>query len=574
MNHKKIRVLLLALIMSLSLSSCQGDNEDKDDGKTNENVQEEKVKGGDINIPITHVKALNPLLNASSSVFYFNQLVFEGLFSFDDHLEPKERLVETYKINPDRSIDLTLKKNISWHDGKKLNTSDVKFTIDTIKHGVVNARYAESISDMYKPEGVLDINKIRDVVVKDDYNMTIYFVEDCNNILEILTLPIISAQALEGNYERALEAEDYNPVGTGPYKQAAYEKLKFIRLEMAGNYWGEKPLIEKINGRILKDEDLSLTSFEAGQVDLSFSLGSEWEKYSQDEKVEINEFPSRKYEFLAVNAKSSVFEGEVGNSIKKAIAYGIDKEKIINRVYLGHATPSNTPVSSTSYLTNKEINDAYKYDVQKARDLLEKAGFKDTNNDTMYEDEDGNPITIKLSTNSYNELRTRTLEMISEDLKAIGINVEKDYEVLDTSGMTDEQKQLEWNRFESKINSGGFELALLGWETSFMQDIAFMFHSSNLIGTSNFINYENEELDSALDHIANSITKDEKKKNYLRAQKIIVEDLPYISLFFTNGAVLSNKKINGQIKPSYINIYTDIKEWFIPKKYQEESTIE
>ena len=571
MSYKKIKVLALALMLSLSLTSCQANNTDKDDENTSENIKEEKVKGGEINIPITHVKALNPLLNSSSSVFYFNQLIFEGLFSFDEHLEPKEQLVETYKINPDRSMDITLKKNISWHDGEKLTTSDVKFTIDTIKFGVVNARYAGSISDMYKPEGILDINNIVDVAVKDDKNMTIYFAEGCNNMLEILTLPIISGHALEQSHERALEPESYTPIGTGPYKQIAYEKLKFIRLETSASYWGEKPLIEKINGRILKDEDLSLTSFEAGQVDLSFSLGSEWEKYSQDEKVEINEFPSRKYEFLAANAKSSVFEGEVGNSIKKAIAYAIDKEKIINRVYLGHATPTNTPVSSTSYLTNKDINEKYEYDIQKARDTLEDAGFKDTNNDTMYEDEEGKPINIKLSTNSYNEFRTKTLDLISEDLKAIGINVEKDYEIIDTTGMTDEQKQLEWNRFESKINSGGFELALLGWETSFMQDIDFMFHSSNLIGTSNFINYENEKLDSALDDINNSTTKDEKKKSYIKAQEIIVDDLPYISLFFTNGAVLSNKKINGKIKPSYINIYTDIEEWFIPKKYQEES---
>ena len=54
----------------------------------------------------------------------------------------------------------------------------------------------------------------------------------------------------------------------------------------------------------------------------------------------------------------------------------------------------------------------------------------------------------------------------------------------------------------------------------------------------------------------------------MRAQETILEDLPYISLFYTNGAVLSNKRIGGSIYPNYTNIYRNIDEWFIPIKYQ------
>lgn len=563
MNLKKTKLTILLLVLALVLTSCRGnDDKKKEDADGKENIEEQKVEGGEINIPVTNVTALNPLLNSSSSVFYFNKLIFEGLFEFDQNLEPKEQLVENYSINPEGSIDISLKKDILWHDGRKLKSSDVKFTIDTIKYALSNNAYVESISDMFKAENILDMNKISDVVVKDDTNLTIQFTDEFNNILEMLTFPIIASHPFADDYERALETEVYTPVGTGPYKQVEYEKLKSIKLGINDKYWGDKPHINTIKGRILKDEDLSLTSFESGQVDLAFSLGNKWEKYAQDEKVKINEFPSRRYEFLAINSNGGVFQSEAGPFIRKAMAYGIDKENIIEKAYLSHATKTNTPINPKSYLTNEDINNKYKHDQKTARKILEDAGFVDTNNDTMYEDENGNLLTVKLSTNSYNDLRVKTLELISEDLKSIGITVEKDYEVVDVSMIDESAKQLEWDRFQSKINSGSFEVALLGWDTSFKQDISYMFEAGN------FMNYQSLELDQALEGIRNSITKEEKKTNYINAQNIILEDLPYISLFFTNGAILSNKKINGEIGPNYINIYTNIEEWFIPEKYQ------
>lgn len=573
MNLKNTKAIFIILIITLSITACKNGN-DKGDENGQGNTNQEKVIGGEISVPITHVKAINPLLNGTSSFYYFNKLIFEGLFEFDKNLKPKENLVEKYNLNMDGSIDITLKKDVLWHDGKKLKSSDVKFTVDTIKYGVSNSKYRDEISDMYKPESILDINNIEDIDIKDDENMTVYFSEDNNNSLEMLTFPIISSEAFENDYERALAVDNYEPIGTGPYKQVNYEKLKYVELKANHSYWGEKPQITTIKGKILKDDELSLISFESGQIDFAFSLEADWEKYSQDEKIDTHEFPSRRYEFLAVNSRSKIFEDEKGNEVRKAIAYGINRDSIIDRVYLGHATKTNTPILPTSYLTEKELNDKYKYDVKKARNILEKAGYQDSNDDGIYEDENNEELSIKLTTNSYNQSRVRTLDMIADDLKNIGINVEKDYEMINTEDVSEEEKQSNWDKFERKIQSGNFELALMGWETSFTQDISMMFHSSNAIGKSNFIRYENLKLDKILEDMQTPSIDSRKKDNYIKAQKIIIEDLPYISLFFTNGTVLSNKKINGKIEPIYTNVYSNIDEWFIPKKYQEETKVE
>lgn len=567
MKLKRIRILLLIFIILFSLTACGGakDNEGSDEVKA---LDEERVSGGELNVPLAHVKPLNPLLNSDSSAYYFNKLIFESLFEFGENLEPTEQLVESYALNEDGIIDIVLKKNVKWHDGENLKAEDVKFTIDTIKYGTQHKKYEAQISDLYKNEGILNLNDIKDVMVKNDREFSVVFGENKANIIETLTFPIIPSHVFKGDFDKALSENDYIPVGTGPFKQAKYEKLKTVTLESFDSYWGDKPLIKTIRGRILKDENLSLTSFSAGQIDSTFSLGTDWEKYTQDESVDVHEFPSRHFEFLAINSKSSVLEGEKGLAIRKAIAFGINRKNIISKVYQGHATLSDTPVNPNSYLTTDKLNETYKYNVSKARKLLQEAGFNDQNNDGIYEDEDGTVLTLKLTTNSYNQLRVKTLDMISDDLKNIGIKIEKDYEFIKNVDAEDEQVERDWENFQSKVKSRDFEIALIGWDTSFMEDLSQMFRSDSL---DNFSHYKSEKMDSALDDISSSVKREEKINNYEKAQRVFLEELPYVSLFFTNGAVLVNKKINGDIIPNYINIYTDIDKWFIPKKYQSKS---
>ncbi len=567
MKLKRIRILLLIVIMLFSLTSC-GDDEDNEGSDEVKALDEERVSGGELNVPLAHVKSLNPLLNSDSSAYYFNKLIFESLFEFGEKLEPHEQLVESYTLNEDGIIDIVLKKNVKWHDGENLKAEDVKFTIDTIKYGTQHKKYEAQISDLYKNEGILNLNDIKDVMVKNDREFSVVFGENKANIIETLTFPIIPSHVFKGDFDKALSENDYIPVGTGPFKQAKYEKLKTVTLESFDSYWGDKPLIKTIRGRILKDENLSLTSFSAGQIDSTFSLGTDWEKYTQDESVDVHEFPSRHFEFLAINSKSSVLEGEKGLAIRKAIAFGINRKNIISKVYQGHATLSDTPVNPNSYLTTDKLNETYKYNVSKARKLLQEAGFNDQNNDGIYEDEDGTVLTLKLTTNSYNQLRVKTLDMISDDLKNIGIKIEKDYEFIKNVDAEDEQVERDWENFQSKVKSRDFEIALIGWDTSFMEDLSQMFRSDSL---DNFSHYKSEKMDSALDDISSSVKRDEKINNYEKAQRVFLEELPYVSLFFTNGAVLVNKKINGDITPNYINIYTDIDKWFIPKKYQSKS---
>ncbi len=160
--------------------------------------------------------------------------------------------------------------------------------------------------------------------------------------------------------------------------------------------------------------------------------------------------------------------------------------------------------------------------------------------------------------------------MIIEDLKTIGIEVIPQYDTrIDDFNAQTAEKQ--WNNMIGKIRKGDFDLVLLGWELSLLPDLSFAFHSTQIDDGSNFINYKNENMDQLLVRAFRATTRAEKKNIYGEIQKLIVEDLPYVSLFFRNNAILIDDKIKGEIKPIYSNIYNNIDKWFIPKELQEEN---
>jgi len=414
-----IFVLLIALLI-FALIGCQnegeiGENEGTDTEEVEDIEDEGPVYGGMLTVPITHVRTLNPLITGDRSLYYFNKLIFEGIFDLDNDLNIKKLLAEDYSTSDNgQVVVIKLKDNILWHDGEKFTAEDVKFTIDVIKYGAGTSIYKDMLTSIFKTSNPTDIQRIMDVRIIDDYNLEIIYDNRYSNALESLTFPIIPRHRFtkdkvpaKGVYEKALSLENYVPIGTGPYKYVSYNKLKSVNLEANDSWWNGKPYISKITGKVLENQELALTSFGAGQLDLSLTNGVDWEKYAENEKVRIYEFVSQQYEFLAFNFNDPLFAGEQGKAVRKAIAYGVDRQNIIQKVYLGHATQIDVPISPNSWLVSDDAN-TYGFKITEARKILEEAGWIDADKDGIYENLEGKKLTIRILTNSHNELRRKT----------------------------------------------------------------------------------------------------------------------------------------------------------------------
>jgi peptide/nickel transport system substrate-binding protein len=583
LDFKKIVSLILVIALAFCLFGCNKNDNEEQTTATEHSIIEHKSKkeekpeyGGELIVPLTTIKTLNPLLSENISLYYFNKLIFESLFELDEQLNIKNVLAEDYSIEDEgRVISIRLRDNVFWHDGEKFTADDVRFTVDTIKYGNAQSIYKEMLDSGLKASNFSDWRHILKVNVIDDLNLQIVFDRNYSNGLETLTFPIIPkhvfVEGREGrsSYQRALEYENYIPVGTGPYKYEDYEKLKRIQLVANDKWWSNRPYIDRIVGIIFEDEELLLTAFETGQIDLTTTLGIDWEKYSQNKRVKIYEFISPNYEFLAFNFNNNLMNDEKGLALRKAIQYGIDRQEIIQKVYLGHATQIDVPIYPNSWLVCENSN-VYGYDINTAKKILQEAGWIDRDGDGICEDENGEKLSIRLLTNSYNVLRLKTANMIADQLRKIGIEVVKEYNEDIPENLTEEMINAEWEVVTNKVEKGNYDVALLGWQLSTIPDLSFAFHSSQIRSGTNFIRYKNEEMDEMLVDAFNASTREEKREKYDRLQNMIVEELPYVSLFFKNRAVLIDNKVHGDINPQYFNIYYNIDNWYIPKEYQQD----
>ncbi len=566
MKYKRTTVVVLFLILIL-LTSCNiveniSQTEDDSLEESFDSSEFEPEYGGHIILPITKINSLNPLTVNNESYFYFSKLIFESLFDFDKNFNVIKELAEDYTFKSDNVVSIRLKDNVYWHDGEKLRAEDVAFTINTIKYANNETAYKKMWKEFAGYYSYSNLNRIVDAKVIDDLTIEIWFDNGVGNKLEILTFPIIprhkfvdGAENVQA-YQKALNEENYIPIGTGPYKFVSFQKSKSIELVYNEDYRKGRPYIEKITGKILRDKDLVLTAFEAGQVDIALSTGFDWDKFNENTSVRIIEFISQGCEFLGFNFRKEFFN-KYGAELRKAIAYGIDRQAIIESVFFGHATQSDLPIHPDSWVLSGSSN-IYGFNMDKARQELEKLGWEDRDLDGYYEDEDGKDITLKLITNSYNPLRQKTADLIVENLNQLGIHVVKDYPDNIPDNLIEKDIAEHWNNVKEKISKGDFDIVLLGWNLSPVPDLTFAFP---------YLGYNNDVMNEALAQL-NSSNEEGKLKAHERVQSIILQDLPYISLFFKNQALLINNKIRGNIDPTFYDIYRNIEEWYIPKNLQ------
>lgn len=576
MKHKKYLILILVLALLTTTIGCENsDISTETGGKVDENQldsEESPVEGGQVVLPLTTLSTLNPLMTENKSYYHFSKLIFEGLFEFDKDLNVVGQLAESYNIQSDgRTIEIKLKDNILWHDGEKLKSEDIAFTVNTIKYANTDNTYKKMFTDALGSYQPSDIRRIIDVSIIDDRNIVINFDREFNNNLEVLTFPIIPKHIFakgKGNNDfiRALQAEDYNIVGTGPFKFESYEKMKAITLKANDEYRDGRPYISEVIGRILGSEEDILTAFETGQINMATTIGVDWEKYHNNNRIKILEFVSANYEFLGFNFSKEIFSGENGQGLRKAIAYGIDRQAIIQKVYLGHGTQTDVPVHPDSWLVSEESN-SFGYNLDAAKNELKQLGWADADSDGILEDSNGENISLSILTNSYNPMRLKMAQMIKDDLIKVGIAASIKFDDV-KQDVSKEDIDTQWQKVNEDLAKGDYDIALLGWELSVIPDLSFAFHSSQIPYNTNFIKYSNENMDTILEDIFAKGAREEKKNSYVELQKLIVADLPYVSLFFKNKALLVDKKIVGELSPVFSNPYKGIEKCYIPTDLQ------
>jgi peptide/nickel transport system substrate-binding protein len=399
---------------------------------------------------LTDPKTFNAVLSSESPNIF--GLVYEGLITENPLTGEKEAaLAESWEVSEDKlSIVVTLKEDLKWSDGQPLTVDDVIFSYNQL---YLNPDIPNNYRDGFKIGRSQTFPKITKL---DDRRIEFKITESYAPFLDNLGVPILPKHILESTIQKkgkdgkldflstwGVDTPPEKIIVSGPYQLKRYDTSERIIFEKNPYYWkkdrqgNQLPNIDRVIWAIVESQDTSLLQFRSKSLD---SIGVPPEYYSllkkEDERGNFqiyNGGPAYGTTFLSFNLNQGSRKGKPlvypikakwFNNVKfrQAVAYAIDRQRMINNIYRGLGEKQNSFMSMQSPYYDKTLQ-GYKYNPEKAKALLLEAGFK-YNSDNQLVDSDGNRVRFNLITNAGNKTREAMATQIQEDLSHIGIKVD------------------------------------------------------------------------------------------------------------------------------------------------------
>lgn len=486
---------------------------------------------------------LLPALASDSASSEIISLVYNGLIKIDKDLNLVGDLAESWDISDDnRTITFHLRKGVKWHDGEPFTARDCMYTYNVMVDPKTPTAYAEQFKQIEKAE------------VVDDYTFRVTCKQVFARALITWGQNIMPAHLLEGKDITTSELARH-PIGTGPYKFLSWEPNQQIVLEYNPDYFEGRPYIDRQITRVIPDMATQFLELKSGNIDQMSLTPDQYTKQTNDEVFKANfnkyKYLAFAYTYLGFNLKDPKFQDK---RVRQAIAYAINKQEIIDGVLLGLGQPANGPYQPGHWAYNPNVT-PYPYDVEKAKQLLAEAGWKDTNNDGILE-KDNQPFEFTIMTNQGNNERKMTAVIIQQRLKGVGISVKV--------------RIIEWAAFIKEfIDKKQFEALVMGWTIPIDPDLYNVWHSSKTReGELNFISFKNEEVDRLIDEGRFTLDREKRKQAYFKIQEILKEEVPYVFLYVPDALPVVSSRVHG-IEPAPAGIGYNLIKWYVPKDLQK-----
>ena len=486
---------------------------------------------------------LIPLLASDSTSHGIGALVYNGLVKYDKDLNVVGDLAESWEISRNGLvITFHLRKGVRWHDGHPFTADDVLYTYKVTIDPKTPTAYAG------------DFLKVKKAEVLDPYTFRVTYDRPFAPALTSWGAAVLPKHLLEGK-DITKSPLSRHPVGTGPYKFKEWITGQKIVLVSNENYFEGRPYIDGYVMRIIPDMATMFLELRAKGIDRMDLTPLQYTRQTENPFFKKNfhkyRYTSFSYVYLGYNLLNPLFSSK---EIRQAIAYAINKDEIIQGVLLGLGTAATGPFKPGTWVYNPNVKQ-YPYDPQKARELLAKAGWRDTDGDGIL-DKDGKPFAFELITNQGNEVRRKSAEIIQKRLAEVGISVKI--------------RVIEWAAFVKEfINKRRFDATILGWTIPMDPDLYDVWHSSKTGPDElNFISYKNKEVDKLLERGRSTFDMRERKKAYDRIQEILADEQPYTFLYVPEALPIIDARFRG-IEPAPIGINYNFIKWYVPKEQQK-----
>ncbi|HFU4567467.1 TPA: ABC transporter substrate-binding protein [Bacillus cereus] len=558
-------VFSVLISSSLVLSACGG----QEDAASTEPVKQQDLK----NVKIEKIAATDKTkvpdkaknrkdtlvvgISKPGGVFlpYFQQngwdgnvtsVIFASLVSTDKQGKPIPELAEKWDVSSDQlTYTFHLRKDLKFSDGSPLTADDVAFTLtllhDKAYEGEVDiSQYAVKGGKEYKEGKATSIEGIQ---VVDPQTIKITTEKVNSQAIFVLGGTVLS-KAYYGKDYKQNTSLDYlkdlygKPLAAGPYKFEKYIPGQEVRFVANENYYAGKPKIQNFIYKITSG-DTKLQLFQTGEVDHT-GLGTgdevlEQAKALEFANIQIETAPS--FSYIYMNNNKPYLKDK---KVRQALIYGLDRKKYVDTALEGYGTVANVPIHPTSWAYTEEGVNKYEYDKEKAKKLLDEAGWK-VGSDGIRE-KDGQKLKLSYFGPSSAKDSDLLIPIAKENYKEIGVEFNPEF--------------MDFNTMLSKVNKGDYDLASVSTPiTSDPSETAGEYLST---ANETSLGYKNAKVDELIQKGIETVDIEKRKPIYKELYKELSDDPPVILLNYRRTITGYNGNIKGIDPEKYNSISANL----------------
>jgi peptide/nickel transport system substrate-binding protein len=485
------------------------------------------------------LKSTNPLLTSSVVESDYHGLTAFGVFTFDWELKKfaSSASVVSWQTSKDRLMDkVVLRDDLTWSDGKPITAHDIEFSFKVLMTDAVIIPAQRTGKDQIKCVHAYDGRTLvyfhKQPLATNEVNLNFYILP--KHIYES-TLPEDASMARSAAHSKL---ED-NPVVGGAYTLQKRTRGQEFVLQRRESYYmhdgkqvRDKPYFKTVRFKVIEDRNTALLALKAGTVESMMLLAEQWhgqtngdDFYQRNTKVSGSEWAS--FHFLW-NQGTPYFSDK---RVRQAMSYAFDYDEMLNTIYYGLVEPGRGTFHPTSPMFPKNGPQPYQQDLDKAEELLDAAGWVDTDGDGIRDkDVDGQriPFEFTILCGQFED-RIQTATLMKECLDGIGVVCHV--------------KPTEFTVLVQLQTDHKFQAALGGWSTGADPDTTL-----NIYGTAeqrNYGQYSNPRVDEHFKTARLEFDADKRNALYGEIHNILWEDQPYTWLYNRQAFYGFNKRLRG-----------------------------
>lgn len=455
---------------------------------------------------------LDPHTVSSYSSYQILNNVLEGLTTYDDDLNLQPGLAESWEQSEDGlTWTFNLRQGVMFHNGREMTAEDVKWSFERLIDPATGAGNAGRVGPAETQ-----------IEVIDEYTVAITHPEPFGIFPQSIgfdkSTGITAQESLEDDGTISV------PIGTGPFKIAEVEGTTRLVLQKHEDYWQDEfPYLDEIVVEPIPDDTVRETALLGGEVDWVLSIAPQnFENLQDNPDVVVATAPQLSYDYIGINLTREPFTDV---RVRQAIALAIDRDTLCEAGFFGLCETVQGPVGSGSPWDFDY--EPYDQDIERAKELLAEAGYPDG-----FEME-------WLPTTQYGET-VRAAQVLQQQLAEIGIE-----------STINAPEWSEWLELEGNFR---YDAYICNWNGLIDADqYYYLQHRHDQV--FNFTGYNNPEFDALVDEARSISDFDARYEIYEQADKILVDDAPYIYMYnkqeirayapFVNGFVVRPDQANN-----------------------------